>query len=396
MDRELGPAGERWPQVFHHLIISNIRHWRKEAQRDVGSLLPEVAQVLRGLSYALALPEAWPVARDLMLQLNPHLIRRWAGADWQILLREAIDRSRMERDPAEIEFRLYLATRYRLQHRLSKAEDCLHQALDLCRQSASSAHRWAVITQLALVARLSLRYDEALAYCRQVLAASNLPEPVYAEVLNVMGLVAHGRQQWQEALAHFEQSLSTYRALEEPYQIARLLTNRGVVLRQLGRWDEAEANYREAIRLFQASGDQIEQFKAVQNLGNIFLMRQAYEAAIRQYQQAVPVFERCNYLVDKAHAYNNLGMAYAGMTAWETAEIYFRASIEAWRVLENSYNLANVLDNLGAMFGNAGRQDEARQCWLEALSVVRMDPENPANVRLRQNIEKRVAQLEER
>jgi tetratricopeptide (TPR) repeat protein len=62
----------------------------------------------------------------------------------------------------------------------------------------------------------------------------NLPASQYAEALNVMGLVAHDRRQWAEALDCFEQALQHYRSLHDRYQVTRVLNNRGPVLLRSG------------------------------------------------------------------------------------------------------------------------------------------------------------------
>jgi tetratricopeptide (TPR) repeat protein len=305
----------------------------------------------------------------------------------------AIRRGSENNDLAEIDFLLQLGALYRLQGRLSEARDCFQKGLTLSGQSDSGKLYWAFVNQLGLVARLSARQEEALTYCRQVLAEPSPPVAERAEALNVMGLVAYDRREWDKALEHFEQALDLYRSLEDDYQIARILNNRGLVFLRSTRWDEAAKSYREAIQYFQDLDNPAECYKAVMNLGNVFLMRKAYPMAIEHYQEALGVFRQCNFSIDLAHLYNNLGMAYAGLADWKVAEDYFKASIEAWQRLEDAYNLANVLDNFGYMLIRAGQIDAAQKVLNEALAVLSSAPDNPGNNRLRKVIEERLAQL---
>ena len=388
-----GPPGQEWPQVFRRLIVTNSRHWLNQARDDTTQILSEVPQILKGLHYALDLPEARQPARDLMLLLSPTLARRGLDGEWQSFLSKAVARSREEQDPAEIELRLALATFYRLRGQLSEAGVCLQEALLLCGEDRTSPHYWTVINHLARVARLAADHQQALAHCQQVFAEQNLPLATYAEALNVMGLVAHDRRQWAEALTYFEQGLSFYRSLGDPYQVARLLTNRGIILRRLERWDEAEVSYREAASRFQEAGDNVERFKAVTNLGNSYLMRADYQAAIEQYQKALPIFEQYRYLIDQAGIYNNLGMAYTGIADWEMAKVYFNASVGAWRKLADPYNQANVLDNLAKVFMNVNRFKQAGEAWRQALQILNTAPDTPFSIFLKQKVEERLADL---
>lgn len=392
----LDDSGQPWPQIFCRFIVANLRYWLDQARVDVRSVLSERPQVLKGLSFGLTLPEAWSSARELTLCLSPIMIRQGHGEVWEGVLATAVTRSREENDPTQIDFELQLGTLYRLQGRLSEAYHHLKAALELCHRYSLCTRYWTLLNQLGLVARLSTHHDEALAYCQQVLAGPGLSAAEYAEALNVMGLVAYDQRQWGEALNYFEQALVLYRSLDDLYQTARVLNNRGLVLLRDGQWDKAEESYRDAIRQFLAADDdQTERFKAVMNLGNIFLMRQEYEAAIRQYREALPVFQQCHYMVDLAHIYNNLGMAYTGLSDWQTAEAFYKSSITHWQNLGDANNLANVLDNLGAMFIDSQEFEQAKKILKQGLQVLDKAADSPATGRLQRKIQERLAHLSE-
>ena len=131
MGMTLQTSNQDWAQTFRSFIVGNIRHWLAYAQNDKNRLAHEMAQVLHGLTYALSLPEAWPIARDLMLQIDPLVRRQGLGTQWQPLLIKAIDLSRGQNDNAETEFRLSLATLYRLQGKINMAQACLQEAMKL-------------------------------------------------------------------------------------------------------------------------------------------------------------------------------------------------------------------------------------------------------------------------
>jgi tetratricopeptide (TPR) repeat protein len=321
------------------------------------------------------------------------IIRQGHGEAWEAILTRATTRSREENDPVQIDFQLQLGTLYRLQGRLPEAQQCFKAALQACDQYDVQTHRWQLLGQQGLVARLSGQHEEALAYCRQVLAIKQLPSRTHAEALNVMGLVAHDQRRWTEARHFFESALTLYRSMDDPYEIARILTNRGIVLERSDRWDEAEESYLEAIELFQAAGHQIERYKAVMNLGNVYLRREDYTAAIGQYRAALPIFEQSNYLIDLAHTYNNLGMAYEGLGDLDMAEPYFWVSINLWERLDDAYNLANTFDNLGHMFIKAEQPLRAAEILNQALQILMTSPNSRAFILLRQVIENRLAKL---
>lgn len=381
-------------QLFRRLIVTNSGYWLKSAQQDPNRVLNETPQVFKSLEYALLWPAAWETARDLLLHLSPLMIRQGHGLAWEGLLCRGIRRSAEEKDPAEIELRLELGNFYRLQGRLFEADQTLETAFDLCNHYWLRKDKPKILNLLALISRLSGDQAKALDYCQQILETKDVALSDRAEALNVMGLVAYDRRQWKQALDCFDQGLTLYRSLDDSYNTARLLTNRGIVLQRSKCFDEAETSYLDAIEQFKSTGDRTEIFKPIMNLGNILLMRKECQAAVLKYNECLLVFQQYNYLIDRANVYNNLGMAYTCLTDWSAAEAYFHASVEIWRDLgDKSYNLANVLDNLGDMFIKAGNLEQAKATLDDALQVLDDSSNGPAETRLRGKIKERLTHL---
>lgn len=393
---------EVWPGVFRQLIITNSRYWLDCARTDPDHFAQETPQALRALNYGLAIPEAWEPIRDLMGCLNEVMMRRGQVIEWETYLAQGIARSNQLNDPVEIEFRLYLGNLYRLQGRLPEARDTLQPGLERCNQYHARQHYWALLNLLALTDRLSGRHAEALARCRQVLDSSEPSITERAEALSVTGLVGYDRGDWDVALTSVEQALQLYRALNNNYEMARMLTNKGIMLQHRGRifqnteWiDQAEECNQEAIRRFELAGDQSEIFKPVMNLGNIYLLRQNYQAAISQYKKAMLHFQNHQYLIDLAFTYNNLGLAYTGLEEWQAAEDYFLASITIWRTMGVNHKLVNVLDNLGSLFILMKAKEKARRLLTEALEILDELANSSETLRLRNVILNRLAQINE-
>ncbi|HRV92931.1 MAG TPA: tetratricopeptide repeat protein [Anaerolineae bacterium] len=393
---------EVWPGVFRQLIITNSRYWLNCAQTDPDHFVRELPQTLRALNYGLAIPEAWESSRDLMRCLNDVMMRRGQGIEWETYLAQGIARSSQLDDPVEIEFRLYLGNLYRLQGRLSETRNMLQPGLERCAQYNTRQHYWALLNLLALTARLAGRHDEALARCRQVLDSSEPSIAEQAEAHSITGLVGYDRGDWDVALTSVEQALQLYRALNNNFEMARMLTNKGVMLQHRGRifqnaeWiDQAEECNEEAIRRFDLAGDHSEIFKPVMNLGNIYLLREYYQAAISQYKKAMPHFQDHHYVIDLAFTYNNLGLAYIGLEEWQTAEDYFSASVNIWQTLGVPHKLVNVLDNLGSLFIKTNETEKARETLTEALALLDELADSSETLRLRNVILNRLAQINE-
>ncbi|MEM7349147.1 MAG: tetratricopeptide repeat protein, partial [Chloroflexota bacterium] len=345
-------------EMFRHLIVANSQHWLACAQQNETQLLAEAPQVIKTLHFALSLTDAWHPARDLMRYLNPLMLRQGQGEVWEPLLNKAITQSAALDDPVELELRLALGQLYRLQGRLPDAQRTLQQALATTQETTQLY--WTLLNEQALILRLLTHHEQAIDYCQQVLQAPQVTATAQAEALNVLGLVAHDRREWPQALDYYEQALSLYKKTNDNYHIARILTNRGVLFQQQKRLEEAEASCHAAIEAFDRAGDQAERYKAVMNLGNIFLVQQQYQAAINQYLLALPAFQRCNFMVDLTNLYNNLGMAYGKSNDASSAEAYFIEAVTLARNLGDPYKLANILDNFGKQLITMEAKAQAR------------------------------------
>lgn len=385
-------AEPNWHQTFRRMVITNINYWLEGSEEDPQAL--EVAPVLYGVETAMPVTEIWDRVRTLMLRVDTAAGRHTAISKWGELLAKAINRCRELGDPAELPFRLSAGRIYRLQGQLPKAWQTLQRAQFLCQEQGRDDLAWRVMVQLAHVARQRGLRKQALEYGRQILDAYPASQPARAEALNVFGLVALDQRELERALAYFEQSLALYRSLDDPYEQARLLTNRGLTLTYMNCLDEAEASYRHALPLFKQGGDEVERFKAIQNLGFVFMSRKNFQAAIEQFKEALPAFEAFQYTIDLARTHNNLGWSYAGLEDWPTAEAHYLKAIDRWGQLDGyAYDLANTYDNLGILYGQTGRLQEALAAWRQSLDALERDPDNPACIALRREIMERMEQL---
>jgi tetratricopeptide (TPR) repeat protein len=94
-------------------------------------------------------------------------------------------------------------------------------------------------------------FDKADHYLRQVL---DRLEDKFADVQNMLGVIAHDRGQFDEAQARFEESL----AINPNYTEAAL--NLAVTYNDLGRYDEAKRIYTAALTKGEGTGNQLDPF----------------------------------------------------------------------------------------------------------------------------------------
>ena len=137
------------------------------------------------------------------------------------------------------------------------ALDCLAAAQHLSRARGDTAGVAAAVNQMATanLQRGDLETAEALYYKAQALAETANDSLLEAVVAQNLGIVAGMRGNLDAALAHYQQSLATYRDLEKTEFLGPVLNNMAMAYVSLQRWPDAERCYDEAHDDAERSGD---------------------------------------------------------------------------------------------------------------------------------------------
>jgi tetratricopeptide (TPR) repeat protein len=176
-----------------------------------------------------------------------------------------------------------------------------------------------------------------------------------------LGTALEGREEYESAVAEYQQALDAINGPERPHGGARVpndmkaLAHRrmAVALDHLGRFEQAEAHYRAALKM--RSGDP----KLWNDLGYSYYLQRRWadsERALRTAYQHDP---------ENPKVLTNLGMtlAYGGKTS-EALELLTKAGGPAW-----------AHHNLGVALASLGDEAEARVEFQKALEV---QPQLPA------------------
>ena len=204
-----------------------------------------------------------------------------------------------------------------------------------------------------------------------------------AEVYAELGLLHSKQKNLEQAAWHYEQAL----ALRPEW--AELQYNLAVVLHQSNHWNAAIAAYNQAIEIKPDYG------AAYFNLGVLYDQKGELDIAIASYEQAIAV--QPNFV----RAYSNLGSTLARQKNYQRATAVFNQGIKldpTWATLHNnlgqvywfddrpglaisSFENAIVLDpkmalayhNLGKLWQQQGNYPQAVECYRQ---VINLEPEN--------------------
>lgn len=375
------PSAGDYSSLFHSYVVRGAQQALAMAASQSANMgVDGREQALHTLAFVLDLPEAWPIARDLLVALAPHLERAGHRDDWIPYLEQGIARCQNEGDwGTEGELRWLLGT---LRHLLGNLDVALREfeASAQCFARISDLRREARgLNRVANIHRLQRRFAQALqaADAAEVLLPPDDIEQGYNQL--VRGGVAVERRAWEQAVQHYESALEVWQRAGDARLTAWGLTNLGTALRACGRIQEAIAGYQRAIAIMEEIEDQVNIGSPRVNLGNIYLNLQQYDLALELYTQAEQVFRQSRDLQRLAFVTTNLSMVHRHLGHLDKAVGYAEASIQLNQQVGDLANAINAMDILAEAYLAGARWTEAEAVLREAwalLEPIRDEPEN--------------------
>jgi protein O-GlcNAc transferase len=252
----------------------------------------------------------------------------------------------------------------------------LGQAEAICRQILQQEPLQAdALHSLGLIAHHVGRHDVAIDYIQQAIAV----RPLTAEFHYDLGTVYQAQGKLDLAIASYRQALQLRpdavearnnlgtvlaaqgkmdeaiacyeRALALNPNYAEIHNNLGLALLKGGKLDEAEACWRRAVRL------KPEDVEPRTNLGYALRMKGQWEEAAACFHQALQLKP------DFASAGYNLGAVFAELNEWDKAIACFQ------KTLRLKPDFADVHDTLGSLLNEQGKVDEAVASFQQALAI---------------------------
>lgn len=364
------PAQE-YTHIFQDYLGRSIAHLTKTVRASAVLTPEERGQALHTLQYALNVTTAWPVARELLLEVAPKIEQAGYRDEWLPYLEKGIARSASEGDTrAQAELHLQLGLIYLLGAHYDQAEQSFWVSTAIFEELGDRHNQAKSLNRRAYIARLQRRPAEAY---QQVNAAVALlaPDDVERGFSHfVLGTLAFDEKRWADAVQSFTASLKLWEQEGDKRKIALGLRNLGPALRAQQRYDEAIVCYQQAITLLAEVGDPVEGAITQMNLGTFYLFVKEPEKALYQYQIAEPLLRNAHDELHLTMLYTNQGIALRELERWSQAEQTLLTAVERWRQLGNHEWEAEILDDLGVVYLNQRLYLKAIATFEAALSCL--------------------------
>lgn len=187
------------------------------------------------------------------------------------------------------------------------------------------------------------------------------------------------------AVLRYEQSLETFKAINDKRGEAMALNNLAQIYEGTGDTSVAFKYYQQSLALIRLANDRLSESDALNNIAKIYKDRKQYGTALEIFNQSLAIRRELNDTSGIANSLNNLGSVYFVMGNYNEAERYFTESIPLREKVNDLGGLASSLINLAYVYLGHGKKKEALEIANKAM-VLGLRLKQPAKIKSAANI----------
>ncbi|GJM42700.1 MAG: transcriptional activator [Ardenticatenaceae bacterium] len=192
---------------------------------------------------------------------------------------------------------------------------------------------------------------------------------ILSRLLARLGSLAAYMGQFEQALAHHEESLVYGRIDAPPLDLATNYIGLAQVNDVLGNLTEAQEHAQNAYNLFEAEEDEDGMVIALRKMANAAQGVGKFEEAANIYRRCLTICRQAGNLQAIARASTGVGNALADLGAYEDSLEAYLESLSINQQLNNQYSTALVLGNIGTIESELGNQPAARARYEESYNI---------------------------
>src|SRR5215471_4665473 len=178
-------------------------------------------------------------------------------------------------------------------------------------------------------------------------------------------------EQITEAIAHFEVSLSHWRAAQDRVAEARTLMTIGMFYAEFGDRQRAMEYTAQGLSVAEASHDRRMEAWALDNPATVWNSFGDMRKAIEYADRALPMMREVGDRSGEADALNNLGRSYALTGEPRKGIEYFEGAMRVYREIQSRESMAAVAGNLGVIHNHLGENRLALEYHQQSLTLNR-------------------------
>jgi tetratricopeptide (TPR) repeat protein len=182
-----------------------------------------------------------------------------------------------------------------------------------------------------------------------------------AEALNLLANVLHrSLEEPVEALEAYEAAAETYRGLNDPRRLRKVLLGMAGLLWRMGKLEDSARCYEETLDLAREQGETTHEVAALASLGVVYRDLGRFRESVRCGRAALRLLRDLDDFQAEAYVLSSLAESHKKLKHYPSALSCLRRSLRLRRKIGDSEGEVGVLENLAKTYEDVGDSDAAR------------------------------------
>jgi tetratricopeptide (TPR) repeat protein len=334
---------------FQRRVLINLQYWRDYLAAntaDVSALDREQSGIIRAISFALDLDEAWSAVYKLIITFSPYMERRGYWETWNWVLSRAIEAARWAEDTAaEANLSALLARLLQRQSRFKETIARHRHAIRLSRQIGDRFNEARACTNLGYLYIEQGYWHRAEVLCRYALTIFEQigSDHGRAHTENHLGILYTHQRLWDKARLHLECACALWQSMGDDHGLVLGFINLGLLYNEMECPAKALLYLGKALQQARLTGEEALIGTIYLNMGHAYKLNGEPAQTETYARQAEAIFRRFSNSLYLPLAWINLGEACLDQGRWQEARLHLEAALEACRQSHNKYGEINAL-----------------------------------------------------
>jgi CHAT domain-containing protein len=192
--------------------------------------------------------------------------------------------------------------------------------------------------------------------------------PLFTGIVHfLLGLNSIHEGRKEEGKKSIEESLRCFAQQGDKKNQATIGGYLGLLCRDMGNMDESLACYEKALHSARETGNRRIISAVLVGMGYTYYQMKRYDEAAKCYNDALALQEECGNRKERALTYLFLGRMEMSRQAEKSAVDYYERAFKGFKDLGRVFDMRDVALELGEIHEKSGGEQEALNCYLEAL-----------------------------
>ncbi len=274
----------------------------------------------------------------------------------------------------EAHINLLLGQAYRGLSAYPKAKELYEQSLVLFEKAGDKAGIVKALYDLGwLVGLILRRHDDALPHFQESLSIAREIGDArgISWALNGLGAMAHWQGKHAEAIRYYEESLAIAREIEDLPRIAGALNNIGLIEGELGHYDQARIYLEESLDISRKIGRRAGITSAYTNLGGLSRAEGNHEDAWNYFVDALRIQKEIGDRAGIAASLYGLGSLARMKGDYQEARQHFGEALAIFKEIYYPMGIGSCLEDLSLVARLQGNYAEATDYLQQSLEIAR-------------------------